>query len=371
MVALTVATVMAVAVFAVPGPASGTTCQPSTTQPPTRPGGDTIANGVAVVSTCLAWLVGAAPGDPLIERWNGSAWKFQPVPNPDSASLNGVAATSASNAWAVGSFFGGNPPAETGLIEHWNGTLWKVQPSPRPDDGDILHGVAATSASNAWAVGEREAHNKAHTLVEHWNGRAWTVQSSPDPDTGTRTLLSISAISASNAWAVGYRTTAHNVKRTLILHWNGSKWSEQTSPNPGIGDNALRGVAATSATNAWAVGIQFTHVRDTQLILHWNGTSWRVQANPNPQADIELNGVAATSASNAWAVGTHQTSAGQDRTLIEHWNGATWKVQGSPNPGSSVNGLNAVAASSTHDAWAVGQYYLGGRYRKPLAIHRS
>jgi hypothetical protein len=39
------------------------------------------------------------------------------------------------------------------------------------------------------------------------------------------------------------------------LHWDGSKWSIISSPNPpGGGGNALFEVSASSANNIWAVG---------------------------------------------------------------------------------------------------------------------
>jgi hypothetical protein len=39
-----------------------------------------------------------------------------------------------------------------------------------------------------------------------------------------------------------------------------------------------------------------------------------------------LNGVAATSATNAWAVGhTSTNNGGNEKTLIAHWNGTSWK----------------------------------------------
>src|SRR2546430_11599041 len=40
------------------------------------------------------------------------------------------------------------------LILHWNGTTWAHVPSPNPASFNNLTGVTATSASNAWAVGE-------------------------------------------------------------------------------------------------------------------------------------------------------------------------------------------------------------------------
>ena len=74
-----------------------------------------------------------------------------------------MAATSARSAWAVGSTASGQT-----LIVRWNGTAWKRIPSPSPA-GSTLYGVAATSASNAWAVGS--AGGK--TLIERWNGTTW------------------------------------------------------------------------------------------------------------------------------------------------------------------------------------------------------
>jgi hypothetical protein len=44
------------------------------------------------------------------------------------------------------------------------------------------------------------------------------------------------------------------VAQPLILHWNGQKWAQVASPNPGT-DGALDGLAITSASNAWAVGV--------------------------------------------------------------------------------------------------------------------
>jgi hypothetical protein len=38
----------------------------------------------------------------------------------------------------------------------------------------ILYGVAATSASNAWAVGDTGTGNGHKTLIMHWNGKAWS-----------------------------------------------------------------------------------------------------------------------------------------------------------------------------------------------------
>jgi len=83
--------------------------------------------------------------------------------------------------------------------------------------------------------------------------------------------------------------------------------------------------------------------------------------SPSPSSSGSyLQAVAAKSPTNAWAVGT--TS---DRTLIEHWTGSGWHRTASPSPGGSPV-LNGVAASSAANAWAVGGLSNSG---KTLILH--
>jgi hypothetical protein len=74
---------------------------------PENPGSGNELHGGTAVSSCRAGAVGGSAGatqQTLIERWNGSSWQKVASPSPGSLanSLSGVAATSASNAWAVG-----------------------------------------------------------------------------------------------------------------------------------------------------------------------------------------------------------------------------------------------------------------------------
>ena len=90
-------------------------------------------------------------------------------------------------------------------------------------------------------------------------------------------------------------------------------------------------------------------------------STWVVQPSLNVGAsDNYLRGVAATSGTDAWAVGWYGTNTPL-RTLIEHWDGVGWKVAPSPNPGTYINDLQGVAATSTADAWAVGYSHSGGK----------
>ena len=126
--------------------------------------------------------------------------------------------------------------------------------SPDPGDRDSLNGIGATSATNAWAVGFSSNGTADQTLILHWTGAGWKQVASPDQGgPGNDNFLNgVAATSAGNAWAVG--SAANGVMDlTLILRWNGTSWTQVASPNPGS-SNDLNGVAASSPSNAWAVG---------------------------------------------------------------------------------------------------------------------
>ena len=243
------------------------------------------------------------------------------VPFRISGNLYGVAATSASSAWAVG--YGGSLTSPKPLIVHWNGTSWKQAPNPAPA-GTTLAGVAATSATNAWAVGSTST---GKALIERWNGTAWAQVPAPHPGSFS-SLSGVAAVSASSAWAVGCTTcaTPSGFNGPLIEGWDGKAWAQTPSPGLGAPGGILAGVAALSATSAWAVGGTVNGVGASAaiatLIAQWNGVKWTRVPSPTPGGRAALSAVAAVSATSAWAVG----NVGAGKTLIERWNGTAWKV---------------------------------------------
>ena len=89
---------------------------------------------------------------------------------------------------------------------------------------------------------------------------------------------------------------------------------------------------------------------------------FRVQTSPSPNViGNTINAVAALSVNDAWAVGyQNDNNLNDSRSLTMHWNGVAWKTIPSPNPGGTpacnnqANVLNAVTAIATNDVWAVG-----------------
>lgn len=327
-----------------------------------------VLNAVSVVSANDVWAVGFSPdpsGTPmyirqsLIEQWDGSNWSVITSPNPagkPDVELNGVAAISASDVWAVG--HSGDPsytPYQT-LTEHWNGTSWSIISSPSPGtyNGNDLTAVAAISSNDVWAVGWYQSGQYGQALTMHWDGTSWTVV----PNPSNAMLYAITAISSNNVWAVGAQ---------VILHWDGSSWSTASFPLPtctGTSYASLKGVSAVSASDVWVVGYKqcpyFSGYIYSPLTYHWNGISWSLIPNAGNNNEY-LNGVTAIAANDVWAVG--------DNGQMQHWNGAAWSRVTAPYPdlGGRFNGVAAVSAS---DVWAVGWYDQNVTYQLRTWIDR-
>jgi hypothetical protein len=98
--------------------------------------------------------------------------------------LGRIAAASAWHPAGVTFIFGvaQPPPATSGPSpqqpdDPLNGKTWKTVTIPKlPGQGlGILYGVAATSTSNAWAVGYyNDTTGVSHIVILRWAGTAWT-----------------------------------------------------------------------------------------------------------------------------------------------------------------------------------------------------
>lgn len=345
--------------------------------PPPR-GGALMA--VTAFSERDAWAVGFALGgtlqrSTLVEHWDGRTW--QRLPSPDPAGnccygpgygiggpyLDGVAATSGRDVWAVGvtgDYQSHGHIRSYSLIEHWNGTVWTRVPASLP--GAFLAGVAATSARDAWAVGFNGRHpgaSYAAALIEHWDGRTWRQVPFPSPPHGPYGLVTLNAVaatSARDAWVVG--SYSPSGVAPLIEHWDGTAWRQVPSPSPSRGFE-LVGVTAISARDAWAVGASNT--TGQTLIEHWDGRAWRRVPSPARAADGDLTSVTATPSCGVWAAGDTGIRYGSDpsATLVVHWNGTSWTRV--PSPGLiGDTAFDGVAVASRCRPWAVGSYYPKG-----------
>jgi hypothetical protein len=92
-----------------------------------------------------------------------------------------------------------------------------------------LEGADIRARADGWAVGSQCTRRcqRGSTLIERWNGRRWSRVPSPDvARVPVQVLYGVRAVSARDAWAVGiYLTSRDEAVRTLIEHWNGRRWA--------------------------------------------------------------------------------------------------------------------------------------------------
>jgi hypothetical protein len=300
--------------------------------------------------------------------------------------LDSVYCTTKANCWAVGQRHAGK--AYLNEIIHWNGTSWRQAVVPNPggttatsDNG--LDSVRCVSSADCWAVGDYSKGGAYFAEALRWNGKHWRTTTVPDPagtGTGHSTQLSDSTCTAANrCWAVGdvsvYSVVNGEKEQNLVLHWNGSRWSQSRVPNPGgtkLTDlNSLQAVRCISAADCNAVGSygSSSNAGDVDLneTLHWNGKSWSWVHAPNPGGtgpgvQNELGALACGGPADCWGGGfyTTITPAYALRNEMLHWNGATWTEVKVPNPGAkgarAVNYVFGATCDGPADCWAVGEY---------------
>ena len=90
-------------------------------------------------------------------------------------------------------------------------------------------------------------------MVEQWNGNTWG-QLSTSKLQGGIDVSAVASLSSSRGWAVGQSGSGDGPTNGVILQWNGSAWMHEPVPGLEADVGGLSGVAATSRSNAWAVG---------------------------------------------------------------------------------------------------------------------
>jgi len=153
-----------------------------------------LLKGISADAANDVWVVG---GNTVL-HFDGTNWTA--VPSPSKISLSSVTALSTGNVWAAGVGPGLYFPRAT--IEHWDGTIWSVVSSPNPTTrgNSFLNGIAAATANDVWAVGGGVG---AGAVTEHWDGKSWTILTTPS---GVSGLNGVTAHSDGTVVAVGVGT---------------------------------------------------------------------------------------------------------------------------------------------------------------------
>jgi len=308
---------------------------------------------VAATSAKNAWAVGtrSASGGLIAARWNGASWQSLAVPGASSFALSPfpvVAASSATNVWIFGWLTNGSEK-----ILRWNGSWHTV---PLPPDG-AADSPVVFSSTDVWVIGGQwiSRSGSCSTTLWNWTGAKWTTHTVGFCATG------LSGTWAKNVWATGTETLPVTKARISAAHWNGTRWNAVTMPHPYTYVWSPQ-VVVGSSSNVWLTGDNRNSTYPAQpgtgWALHWNGKSW----------SQTRSSVLAASPGVALVGGDLWLGPDQD------WTGSAWANQ-TPDTGlfgpASAGGVNpdllAIAATpGSSSVWGAGSLNGGGSYDGPL-----
>lgn len=290
-------------------------------------------------------------------------------PSGQNGILDGAAATSDTDAWAVGE----SNAASTGLgaipvIDHWNGAAWSPVSTPATGYAtNSLAAVSASSATDAWAVGRAQPSRYTfYPLGLHWNGSAWSVAPSFATALAGQVGVGVADLGPTDAYAIGGHLGSAHTGR--VAQWNGTTWTNVTVPLPDNDNLAsdLDAISADGPNDVWIVGTYLVEITSSDYAeetysLHWNGSAWAIVPMPlepgaNHNFEYVFNAIQANSPTDVWAVGQSVNVAVTDsaQTLVEHWNGTQWSIVPSPSPGSSAELTGVTTDNAANSVWAVG-----------------
>lgn len=233
----------------------------------------------------------------------------------EGPSLGYISLVSASEGWAVGNVFNADPIR--GIIMHFHNGAWSQYHTSKPLPQ--LYGLAMTSASDGWIVGD------GGTILRYRNG-VWTTVASPVP----RPLTSLCMLSPTEGWAGG---------TDGFFHYQHNTWA--LVPNSALVLSVTH-ISMISSSEGWAIG-------SGGVILHYTQGRWQI-VNNDP--GFNVYNLAMASASEGWAVG----QAAFHANALYYHNGQWQSLQ----IGSSDTALFALTMLSPTEGWAAGQNNAGG-----------
>lgn len=173
--------------------------------------------------------------------------------------------------------------------------------------------MSCVSSSSCTAVGIAFEDSPVQTLVVSWDGSRWSIVESPNASTSTDEFDGVSCVSSSFCVAVG-STWSDSGPGLLIESWDGSTWSIAECSHPGLA--MLSSVSCVSSSSCVAVGFfaaPSTFVTEA-LVQVWDGSAWSAVSNPTTPGDGERL-QSAFCLSESWCVGVGSTGE-SPQTLV-------------------------------------------------------
>lgn len=188
------------------------------------------------------WAVDNNGGTEEFLHWNGSAWSLYRS-QATGAIVNAISVLGPQDVWAFGGLAGGAG------IWHYDGTTWAYVSS-------TLQGGSALADNDVWAF--------SGSSVDHYDGTTWTATSVAGllPAFSSAQVTGILALAPDNVYAVGDGGSQTHGGATVLLHYDGTSWSQ-------VGASGNR--AGQNLTSDGAGGVWLLAFGTNEDLLHYTG----------------------------------------------------------------------------------------------------
>jgi hypothetical protein len=290
-------------------------------------------------------------------------WRFDrhlPANDEDIGELRAVLAVSPEEIWAAGHLVAGDGDRDVALVVRWTKDFRDISPAPVDSTLHVRLHALSWADEHVWAVGQATDKNgDRRPRIERYSRLSDGPGEQVDGPkvAGNAALHGITMLSAAEGWAVGGSGPSADSEftSTLVTRWDGNSWHTVPSPNPGTLANQLNAVAARATDDVWAVGHASSAAdRSDPLVLHWDGSAWTQVPTPvTPGLRNELLSIALAGPDSLWAVGTSfRTETADQTSLVLHREGSTWKSI--PAASLLVTQMSAVTAVTEGEVWFAG-----------------
>jgi hypothetical protein len=216
---------------------------------------DGAFSSVVATGKTTGWAVSApfaANAETTGWQRDGSTWKKVAFPGrPNDA---WIAATSATDVWAFTDTYPDTGDDNTSQVLRWTGTKWSVVKA----FAGAINGSSVIAGNDVWVFGTDG--------YWHYNGHVWS-RVSKEVGEGA------SALSATDVWAFN---------GTSAEHWNGHQWTSTNLASllppkmkNGLNDPRVENILPLGPSNVYAFGSGGAQdYGGPSVILHYNGSRW-------------------------------------------------------------------------------------------------
>lgn len=297
-----------------------------------------VLEDVVVTSESSAYAVGYQGNlsTALMLRWNGTKWSPVKTYKPKWRRFHAVDALG-KQVWAVGSRVV-NGKIVT-LSERKKGSEWVQVGTPNiaKMDYNFLKDVDIVGKNDVWASGMSSNGRRDVSFVAHFDGSGWAVEDIFDPSDILTNLSALDAHAPDDIWGVGWYLNEETwASHMFAIHYDGESWEYTAIPDV-ESFQYLDDVVVVAPDNVWAVGGQYGWDTDRPrpLVMHYDGTEWSQVEAPTLEGRFnELSEVVAVAPDDIWAIGQWMTEDATFRSYVQHYDGESWEIVDSPNVGN-------------------------------------